>query len=39
VLNADLESAYEEMAHDEERETGAAEWSEAVIGDVGDEPR
>ena len=39
VLDEDLEGGYREMAEDEERETEAAEWSEAVIEDIEDEPR
>ncbi len=34
-----LEDAYKAMAADETREAEADEWSEAVIGDVADEPR
>jgi hypothetical protein len=34
-----LETAYHEMAQDEEAEAEALEWSEALIGDVADEPR
>jgi len=37
VLYPDLESAYQEMAQDEEREAVALEWAEATIGDGGDE--
>ena len=33
-----LEAAYREMAQDEAAEAEALEWSEAMIGDVGDEP-
>jgi hypothetical protein len=32
------EKVYEQMGKDEEREAEALEWSEALIGDVGDEP-
>lgn len=39
VIAEDLESAYREMAQDEEREAEALEWAEATIGDVGSEPR
>ncbi len=39
VVDADLEAAYQAMASDEARETDATEWSEALIGDVADEPR
>jgi hypothetical protein len=34
-----LELAYADMAGEEAREAEAAEWSEALIGDVADEPR
>ena len=37
VLHPDLEAAYEEMARDEEREQAALEWTEATVGEVGDE--
>ena len=39
VTKHDLDEAYREMAADEEREREAAEWAEALIGDVADEPR
>jgi len=39
VMRQDLEAAYEQMAQDESRESGALEWSEGTIGDVGNEPR
>ena len=39
VLDTDLDSAYAEMAADEVREAEALEWSEAMLGDVADEPR
>ncbi len=39
VINSDLEAAYQQMAHDENRETEADQWSEVTIGDVADEPR
>ena len=39
VIDEDLEAAYAEMAQDEERETEALEWSEALISDVSDETR
>lgn len=39
VTGQGLESAYAEMASEEAREAEAAEWSEALIGDVADEPR
>ena len=34
VVDADLDSAYQEMAHDEARERDAEEWSEALLDDV-----
>ncbi len=34
-INENLDSAYGEMAQDEEREAEALEWAEAMIGDVG----
>ncbi|MCI0447539.1 addiction module antitoxin [bacterium] len=39
VLNRNLEAAYKEMAQDRQREAEALEWSEALIGDISDEPR
>lgn len=39
VTGQGLELAYADMAADEAREAEAAEWSEALIGDVADEPR
>ena len=39
VIGTDLESAYREMARDEEREAEALEWAEATVGDVSDETR
>jgi predicted CopG family antitoxin len=39
VLSHDLESAYMEMAQDEEREAEALEWAVATVGDVADEAR
>jgi predicted CopG family antitoxin len=39
VIGEDLEAAYGAMAADEVREQEAEEWSEAVLGDVADEPR
>ncbi|MEA1958866.1 MAG: addiction module antitoxin [Chloroflexota bacterium] len=39
VLDEELESAYAQMAGDEEREAEALEWSEAIVRDVADEPR
>lgn len=37
VLYEALESAYQEMAEDREREAEALEWAEVTIGDVADE--
>ena len=39
VIDEELELAYAQMAKDEERESEALEWAEAVIGDISDEPR
>ena len=39
ILDQDLQAAYKEMAQDEARESEALAWAEAMIGDVGDEPR
>jgi hypothetical protein len=39
VMIRELEAAYEQMAHDEEREAEALEWAEATAGDVSDETR
>jgi predicted CopG family antitoxin len=39
VADQELESAYKQMAQDEEREAEALKWSEALIGDVSDETR
>jgi hypothetical protein len=36
ILQEDLGSAYQAMAADEERENEALEWSEGLIGSVGD---
>ena len=38
VMGTDLEAEYKEMCTDQAQETAALEWSEAVIGDVADEP-
>ena len=35
VLEQDLDSAYEQMAQDAEREAEALLWAEATVGDVG----
>jgi predicted CopG family antitoxin len=39
VLGQDLEAAYQQMAHDEEREAEALAWAEATFSDVSDDPR
>jgi hypothetical protein len=39
VLGQDLEAAYQQMAHDEEREADALAWAEATLSDVSDDPR
>lgn len=39
VTSQSLETAYAEMAQDEDREAEALEWAEATIGDSADEPR
>lgn len=39
IFNKDIQAAYKQMAKDEARESEALEWSEAMIGDVSDEPR
>ena len=39
VIKHGLETAYREMALDEERETKALEWADATMGDVADETR
>lgn len=39
VLDEELESAYAQMAQDEDREAEAHDWVEALVGDVADEPR
>ena len=39
VVDADLDPVYEEMARDEDRERDAEEWSQALLGDVKDDPR
>ena len=39
VIESDLEAAYAKMAEDKEREEGAYEWSEGLIGDWDDEAR
>ena len=37
VIRPNLESAYADMAKDDEREKEAMEWAEATFGDIGDE--
>jgi predicted CopG family antitoxin len=37
VLHPDLNTAYQQMAQEEERESLAAEWAEATVGEVGNE--
>lgn len=39
VTDSGLETAYLEMAADEQREAEAAEWVENLAGDVADDPR
>ena len=39
VLDEELENGYRDMAEDEERETEAAYWSEALVEGTEDEPR
>ncbi len=39
VIHPDLETAYLEMARDEQREAEALEWAEATVGDVKYEER
>jgi len=39
VTARSLDSAYAEMAEDEDREVEALEWAEATMGDSADEPR
>jgi predicted CopG family antitoxin len=39
VISTNLESAYQAMAADEEREAEALVWAEATIGDVADATR
>ncbi|ODS34471.1 MAG: hypothetical protein SCARUB_00347 [Candidatus Scalindua rubra] len=39
ISKKSLMTAYKKMAKDEERESEALEWSEATIGDVGDEAK
>jgi hypothetical protein len=39
VVGQDLSAGYAAMAADEAREAAAEAWSEALVGDVADEPR
>jgi hypothetical protein len=39
VVGQDLSAGYAAMAADEAREAGAAEWTEALLTDVADEPQ
>jgi hypothetical protein len=39
VVRERLDEGYRAMANDKEREGEAAEWSEELVGDAGDEPR
>lgn len=39
VVQHDLDSAYAQMAADEDRECAAKEWSDALLSDVADESR
>ena len=39
VIDEELEMAYAQMAKDEQRESEALEWAEAVIGDISGESR
>ena len=39
VVETELDEAYRAMAQDEKREEDALEWSEALVGDIADEPR
>ncbi|MFQ5486528.1 MAG: hypothetical protein ACE5I1_32365 [bacterium] len=39
ILTRNLETAYKQMANDEERENAELEWSEALISDVSHETR
>jgi predicted CopG family antitoxin len=39
VIGSDLEAGYQAMAEDEAREAEAAEWIEAMIGDIADAAR
>ena len=39
VIGTELESAYRQMAQDEDREAQALDWAEATLEDVSDEAR
>ncbi|MDJ0900012.1 MAG: hypothetical protein QNJ55_14510 [Xenococcus sp. MO_188.B8] len=39
VIEDDLDTAYKQMAADEDREMEAMEWAEALISDISNEPR
>lgn len=39
VLDEDMEEGYRQMAQDEQRESEAEQWAEALIGDIENEPR
>jgi predicted CopG family antitoxin len=39
VVDENVSGRYESMAADEEREADAAEWSDAMLTDIGDEGR
>ena len=39
MISNELDTAYKQMAEDEERELEALEWTEALIGDLTNEPR
>ena len=39
VMQDELLAAYEEMAHDEVRETEALDWAESTIEDIADDAR
>lgn len=39
IFNQNIKVAYKQMAQDEVRESEALEWSEAMLGDVSNEPR
>jgi hypothetical protein len=39
VIGVDLESAYRQMAEDQDRESEAFDWAEATVGDIADETK